>query len=195
MGCWFGKSKRASRGPVQLKPLTPVPRPASSPTNPNTLIKLSKVFCQVHDPNIALVPKYRTFLLFTNTDLTQRTDLQRNIFIDIGREPILPVDIREKEGRVVMSLGLDQPDRLGENLHSALETLAKRVVGDLLVVFERASIREGDLFVGTNVQDFAAEFVQFCMAREGLLKADIATDYPNLSQVIRLEACKHSNAR
>ena len=190
MGCLSPKPQRPSK---DLKPLAPAPRPASSPIDPLSLIKLSKVFCQVHEPNTALVPNYHTFLLFTNTDLSQRTDLQRSIFFEMARDPILPVDIREKQDRVVVSLGLDQADRLGANLHSAFETLAKRVVKDLLVVFERESIREGDLFVGSNVQDFAAEFVEFCRGQQDLLKADIATDCPHLSQMIRLEACRHSN--
>lgn len=194
MGCFCFKGKTVSRNSMKEKSLDPAPRSESVKTDPNTLIKLNKVFCQVHEPSLTLVPKYHSFLLFTNTDISQRTDLQRSIFSDMPRrDPILPVDTRENKGKVVVSLGFDQADRLAENLHSAFETLAKRGVKDLLVVFERNSIREGDLFIGTNVQDFAAEFAQFCMAQEDLLRADIASDYPNLPQEIRLEACRRSN--
>lgn len=184
-GCPAQKSTKSPQVKVSLPPEPGI--------NPLSLLKLGLVFCQVHPLNPELVPKYRTFLLFSNTDLRQRTVLQQDIFFEMNRNPTFPVDIRENDSKKVISLCLESATELRENLHLALDMLAQKRSGNVLVVFEKSSLGEGSLFEGSNVECFSEEFVKFCMAQREMVKVDIATDYPDLPPKLRLEACRHSN--
>ena len=97
MGCFSSKRSRKKAKPS----LAPTPTPT---IKAHSLLKLGLAFCQVHHPDPLLVPKYRTFLLFSNTDLRQITDMQRAIFFDLDRNPTPPVDIRENDNKKVISL-------------------------------------------------------------------------------------------
>lgn len=188
MGCGCFSSDESARTPFP----TSVPSSKLPAIDPESLLRLGPVFCQVHNPRPDLASKYQSFLLISDRDLHQRTDLQRSVYIHQAREPICPIDIREKEENVVISLCLENAAELRQTLHAAFETMGRRVKGNALVEFMRNSLGEESLFESENVLFFAEEFVLFCLHLKQKSRFDIVTDCANLSRMLRLEACKHS---
>jgi len=187
MGCGCFGTDNSAHSHVPAS--TSFPNPPA--IDPETLLKLGLVFCQIHTSIPKLDPKYHSFLLISDRDLHPRTELQHLIFTGQVREPIYPIDIREKEEKVVISMCLVNAAELRENLHLAFESLGSNVKGSAIVEFMQNSLGEESLFEGENALFFAEEFAKFCLQIKLKSKIDIVTDFPNLSKMLRLEVCKH----
>lgn len=122
-----------------------------------------------------------------------RTELQKSIYTASNHEIHAPTDILEEDNKRVISQCLENIHDLQHNFQEGFDVLRRRIKGKVLIVFEEDSIEEEGLFSEENVTLFAGEFAQFCLSISDDLKVEIATDCPNLADVIRLETCKRSN--
>lgn len=190
MGCGCFGEEKPGDSPIKASTSSVVSAQKSAAIDPEALLKLGSVLCNVRLPSAGLVSEYQTFLVIADKDLHQRTDLQRAIVINPGRDPICPVDIRTADKKKVISLCVLAASELKDNLHLAFDALASGSEGNVLVVFEQNSLGEDNLFAGENVTFFAEEFVQFCLILREQLRVDIATDCPGLPLVLRKEACR-----